>query len=500
MITISNSLKIPLRSLSLELLEEIKARLTFENPSYLEAKGRLRAMGRPNATPQNIPRIIRGWAYQQGFLVTPRGCASEIAKLLGMPHTADNTRKLARVDFQFKGQLKPSQEPAVRAILSRRFATVCSPTGSGKTVMALYAISERRQPALVTVHTAALAKQWVERASTFLGLEGSEIGIIGQGQRRVGKRLTVALVQTLQKCAREVAPLIGHLVVDECHHVPAATFTGAIQPFDCAYMLGLSATHERRDGLTPLIYWYVGPLVYEVSKSSLVRDNIIMRVEPVIRESLWEPGDDIKSDLELMTRVAADGYKGVKTELTKEEKQQLGKSRDVRARLISEMIQDYRRNSQIVEDVMQECRNGPCIVLTDRTIHAETLADLLRASWVRAEVCHGGIPRKRQGEIIKGLNDGEIQVLVATGQLLGEGFDCKRLSALFLATPIRFSGRLIQYLGRVARVAEGKAHAKVYDYWDVNVPTLMRAAKERMRTYRKLERESSIKAAPTIRR
>jgi superfamily II DNA or RNA helicase len=76
-------------------------------------------------------------------------------------------------------------------------------------------------------------------------------------------------------------------------------------------------------------------------------------------------------------------------------------------------------------------------------------------------------------------------VLIATGQLIGEGFDCPNLSTLFLSTPVRFSGRVLQYLGRVLRPAPGKQKARVFDYVDVQVETLVKAAQARQRVYRR---------------
>jgi superfamily II DNA or RNA helicase len=75
--------------------------------------------------------------------------------------------------------------------------------------------------------------------------------------------------------------------------------------------------------------------------------------------------------------------------------------------------------------------------------------------------------------------------LIATGQLIGEGFDCRQLSTLFLATPVRFSGRVLQYLGRVLRPAPAKSSARVFDYVDVHVEPLMAAARARRKVYRR---------------
>ena len=75
-------------------------------------------------------------------------------------------------------------------------------------------------------------------------------------------------------------------------------------------------------------------------------------------------------------------------------------------------------------------------------------------------------------------------MLIATGQLIGEGFDCRDLTTLFLATPVRFSGRVIQYLGRILRPAPGKASARVFDYIDIHVQPLVKAAKARKKVYK----------------
>jgi len=462
-ITIDNSIRIPLADLLPGAADEIKLRMAFKNPAYVEALGRLRAMGKSGRP--GVPEVIRGWHQHHGQLILPRGVASDIIAMFPEAQIQNRTRRLPEVRFGFDGLLKDSQKPAVDAILVRRFGTIQSPTGSGKTVMGLFCIFARKQPALVVVHTTALLKQWVERAVQFLGVPEQEIGIIGQGSRTVGPRLTIALVQTLRKCVAEVAPKVGHIIVDECHHQAATVFTESVAPFDSAFALGLSATHKRRDGLTPLIYWYIGPLVYEVARSTLIRGGDIIHVEPVIRETDFEPSPDIDPVWQ-------------------------------RAKLIQELTQDHKRNTMVAEDVVEEARSGPCIVLTDRREHAERLAQIINSiRWYRAgskqpraEACHGNIPKEAQAGMIQAMNDGRLQVLVATGQLLGEGFDCKQLTALFLATPIKFEGRLIQYLGRVARAAKGKTMAKVYDYVDVNVDVLVKAYRSRAREYKKLSR------------
>jgi len=503
-IRINNAMHIPLDILNDDVIEEIKARFTFKNPKYDQARARMKAMGH-HGRPQ-VPEVIRGYWNRQHDLVVPRGCVSEVLDLINRAYNnqvaltiLNQTRKLPPVEFEFRGQLKPVQVPIADAILGRRFGTIQSPPGSGKTVISLYVIAKRQQPALVIVHTTRLLEQWIHRAGEFLGIPGDEIGVIGQGKRIIGRRLTIALVQTLRKCAMMVSDHIGHLVVDECHHVPSTTFTEAVYPFDAAYALGLSATHERSDGLTPLIYWYVGPLVYDVSQSALIRAGVIVGVEPIIRETTFEPTTGVTMALEEMTDRMAATYRGEANQLEKPTKERQRELAIARGSLIGELILDQDRNMMIVSDIAREVLLGPCIVLTARKLHAEVIAKLLKEMNIAAEFCHGDVPNSLQDEIIAALSADKIRVLVATGELLGEGFDSPDLAALFLATPIKFSGRLKQYLGRVARSADGKTKAKVYDYWDVNVPVLMSAARERMRTYNKLAREAA-KKGPTPRK
>ena len=129
---------------------------------------------------------------------------------------------------------------------------------------------------------------------------------------------------------------------------------------------------------------------------------------------------------------------------------------------------------------------GICLALSDRKAHCETIQGLLwREYKMGSELLTGDIPKRERETIVGRLNTGKVKILIATGQLIGEGFDCKQLSTLFLMTPIKFNGRVIQYLGRVLRPAPGKKKARVYDYIDQHVGSLRASAKSRMRVYQR---------------
>jgi superfamily II DNA or RNA helicase len=438
----------PIYQIPDELVKEIKEQLTFVNPAWIERK----KLGLSTWKTRRTLSFLRQYKDK---LIMPRGFLPHSVGILRDAswdyEFEDQRRVLPEVNFQFVGHLKDFQEKAVKAMSAFDFGTLAAPTGSGKTVVALALIAQRKQPTLIIVHTKELMDQWVERIATFLEIPTEEIGRIGAGKQNLGELVTIGMVQTLYKCAAKVAPHFGHLVVDECHRVPSRTFTKAVTAFDSKFMLGLSATPWRRDGLSRLIYWHLGDKVHEVEKEYLVGTGAILSAEVFIRETQFSPTCDPSEEY---------------------------------SRMLSELTLDPGRNALIVQDVAWEVANGygVCLILTDRKAHCETLADLLLQSGVVAEKLTGDLSGQERQRLVEGLNKGLFKVLVATGQLLGEGFDCRHLSTLFLATPIKFDGRLLQYLGRVLRPTFGKGKARVYDYVDP-VGVLQKAAKARRRVY-----------------
>ena len=227
-IIVTNNLR--LSGIPTQLYQILTERLTISNPKWMENE----RMGRWN---RGTPRILRLYdRIRGGGLWIPRGFMRQLiflCKQHGVEYEiTDKRRLLPPVDFKFNGSLKPFQDQAVKVMLSKDFGTLSAPTGSGKTVMALYIIAQRMQPALIIVHTKELASQWIERIETFLGIPKEEIGIIGSGKKITGGKITVALVQSIYKCVEEVSLKTGFLLVDECHRTPSRTFTDAVTAFD----------------------------------------------------------------------------------------------------------------------------------------------------------------------------------------------------------------------------------------------------------------------------
>jgi superfamily II DNA or RNA helicase len=448
-IIISNNLR--LYGMPTAFRQMLMEKLRFPNPKWIENA----RMGRWN---RGTPKELRFFDKIRGDgLWIPRGYIRHL--LLLSRHNSvkyqieDQRRSLSPVKFDFTGRLKPFQKKAVTEMLSKEFGTLDAPTGSGKTVMALYMIAKRSQPALIVVHTKELANQWIEGAKTFLQIPAAEIGFIGGGKKTIGEKVTVAMVQSLYKFSEEVAPHIGFLVVDECHRCPSRTFTEAVTCFDSRYMLGLSATPWRRDNLSKLIFWHLGDVHHDVDKNRLIQSGDVLPAEVIVRETDFEPYYDPVNEY---------------------------------SKMLSELAADDDRNRLIASDVAAEGTHsdGICLVLSDRKSHCEILHALLKYKHkVSSDLLTGDLTGSQRKDVVARLNQGKIKVLVATGQLIGEGFDCRELSTLFLATPIRFSGRVLQYLGRVLRPAPGKEKAIVYDYVDVKVDVLNKAARARQKVY-----------------
>lgn len=437
------------------ILSQVMAELTLDNPKWLENI----KMGRST---YKIPRKLQFYSKRtNGGLIVPRGYGQRLAQLCHeqkeIVEYDDQRHTLPEVDFQFQGSLRDYQQKACNTMLSRRFGTLCAPTGAGKTVCGLYLIAQRRQPSLVIVHTRDLARQWVESIEQFLGIPAQEIGMIGSGRDKIGQRITVATVQSVYSRSKILKKHIGHLVVDECHRAPSRTFTTAVTAFDSAYSLGLSATPYRRDGLTQLIFWYLGAMHSKIEAETLMDSGAILRPKIHIVETSFRT-----------TRDQSEEY----------------------AQLIADLTEDRKRNTLIVDTVAQEARQnrGIGLVLSDRKQHCQCLRDLLwELHGLEAQVLTGEMPWAERKKLVDDIHAGKVRIVFATGQLVGEGFDAKNLTALFLVTPIKFEGRLIQYLGRILRPAPDKSQPLVYDFTDNEVGVLEAAFQARTTVYKQLE-------------
>jgi superfamily II DNA or RNA helicase len=421
-----------LTGMSSETTNAIRQQFTISNPAYGEAE----RMGRYTG---GIPRHLKFYEDTPTGLICPRGAVFQLYMICddyGEQIQVVNKRlELNPVDFTFIGTLRQYQQNAISSVLEQDHGTLSAATGSGKTCMGLNIIAQRKQPALIICHTKELQNQWISAIEKFLGIPADQVGVIGGGKHFfVGKQITVALVQSLYSRLDKVIPYIGQVVVDECHRAPSRTFTQALTAFPARYRLGLTATPYRRDGLDKAIQWHIGPITGRIDKKDLLDNGNLCQAEAVFIKTGFTPVAD-----------PSDYY----------------------SQALSELTQDLDRNRLISRTVKSHNGSGITLILSERREHCEYLGDILRQEQgIQAAVLTGQTPAKERDQIIQDLQAGACQYLVATGSLIGEGFDLPEIGTLLLATPIKFSGKLIQYVGRALRPAPGKSKAVIMDFVD----------------------------------
>lgn len=428
----------------------------FQNPEFYRAQ----AMRLPT---HDKPQIIGCAEDHPRHLALPRGCLEEVQDVLSELKTEVTVRdeRFAGepLDLEFCGQLRPAQQTAARKMLSRETGVLSATTAFGKTVVAAWLIAQRGVNALVLVHRRQLIDQWIERLSSFLSGPGNSIGRIGGGKSKPTGKLDVATIQSLVRkgSVKDCVAEYGHLIIDECHHLPARNFELVARRAKAKYVAGLSATVTRKDGHHPIIWMQCGPLRHHVDAKA---------------EAATRP-------FEHTVHVHPTSFRPV-TAADPDRRMQVHQ-------LYQELVADEQRNRNICDEVIRSVRAGRSpLVLTERRRHLETLAALLTPHIQHVIILHGGAGRRETRETAERLAEipqQEERVLLATGRYVGEGFDDSRLDTLFLTLPVAWQGTIAQYVGRLHRLHDGKSNVRVYDYADLNVPVLARMFDRRCAGY-----------------
>jgi superfamily II DNA or RNA helicase len=446
-ISITNSIELKIDELPAELYSRVLTDLTIRNPAYAAALRQYRST-------YKIPKTLELYKAHGDRLILPRGYGHWLMKHIrevGAECQLDDQRLvLPEVHFDSTIKLRDYQVQAVRALVKYRQGGVVAGCGSGKTVVMLEAMARVRQPALWVTHTQELADQVKQQAVEMLGLEEKEIGVIAGGKVVVGERLTVALVQTLSRANMdELSNMFGAVLVDEAHRMAAKSFYFSVGQFPALYRLWASATPDRSDGLTNMIFTTGGPILHVIDQCQV----------PTLTPDL---------------RVVETEYQG------------LGEYTE----LISNLVQDDRRNSLIVRTIAAEARGNYSLVLSERIEHLEQLRAMLRIALpdMVIEILTGNMKKRERKELMDRVKNREVDILLAT-QLAREGLDILHLNRLFLTTPKRAAGATQQEIGRIMRPCEGKHDALVVDFWDSKSPMLKGQFYARREVYQKLGME-----------
>lgn len=449
-VTVANLIYFEKAQLPQALANRLIRLAAFQNPEFYKAQAMRMSVW-------DKPRVVGCAENYPQHIALPRGCLDAALSLLRDNDIAcdlkDERFDGTPLDVAFVGTLRIDQETAVSAMLQHDAGVLYAPTAFGKTVTAAAMIARRRVNTLVLVHRTELLKQWQERLQAFLGVGKGVVGTIGGGKARPTGRIDIAVMQSLSRQG-EVNPLVedyGQVIVDECHHVGAVSFDAILKRTTAKYVLGLTATPIRRDGQQPIIFMQCGPIRHTAAKPAGAPQDL--EVVPRSR----------------FARIDLPSEAGIQD-------------------VLRHLANDQDRTSAIAAEIQGAFAQGrKVLVLTERTEHLDAIRAALDGHEPGPFVLHGRISKKQRGALIAqldALSPDAPRILLATGKLVGEGFDHPPLDTLVLAMPVSWKGTLQQYAGRLHREHVSKTGVRIIDFVDTGHPALFRMWDKRRRGYR----------------
>lgn len=448
-LTLANLIYIEKDTLPQALTNRLIRLATFANPEFHQAQAlRLPVWNKPRliGCAENFPRHI----------ALPRGCLDAVRELLRENaigcELRDERCAGQRLKTGFVGQLREDQEEAVGTMLRFDTGILCAPTAYGKTITAAALIARRGVNTLVLVHRTELLRQWQERLRVFLDGGKEMVGVIGGGKSRPTGRIDIAVMQSLHRQG-ETNPIVenyGQVIVDECHHLSAVSFEAILKRTRARYVLGLTATPIRRDGRQPILFMQCGPIRHTAARLASA-PQILELVPRYLPVQIPFPADTAIQEI------------------------------------FRQLAGDETRTATIANEIARTFeQGGKVLALTERTDHLDALHAALAGHVQRLFVLHGRQSKKQRASVISALDAldaGAPRVLLASGRLVGEGFDHPPLDTLVLTMPISWKGTLQQYAGRLHRGQAGKQHVRIIDFIDAGHPSLLRMWERRQRGY-----------------
>lgn len=438
---------------------------TFKNPEYIK-KQRMRM------PVWNIPSMITIARINSKYLCLPRGCLSELNRKCHC-QLEERFTSVSKINVKFNGKLRDTQQCALDKVKDKQLAMICGHTGFGKTVVGLALISLRCARTVIIVSTTSLAKQWQKQAFKFLKIfdkpfieftskhhliKKQKVEIISGSRNHPSHLIDIITIQKLTRMSaaerKKFFSSYNQVIVDECHHIAATTFEKVLASANCKYLLGLTATPERKDGLEKIMHMRLGPIVYQSS-------------------------DEVTKNV-LLHRYLYPRYCGI-TDGNTENKTYNEK--------IQDLATNSERNEKIVKDVMNCLNEGRHILLlSERIEHLKILNQLLRqrVKKYRVYLITGNL-----GDI-KEINLTRPAVILSTSKYVGEGLDLPSLDTLFVTMPFSWKGNTKQYIGRLERNLGQKDELRVFDYIDITDDMFANMYKKRLRIYRQAGYEMVI--------
>lgn len=433
-IILDSGIKIPIINLSKSFISKLKSFATFENPQIKL----LLSLRKPL---YNTPKYLKGYEESSEFLTLPRGLKELIFSYFKenlLNFSVKDNRIFEEIETkELKFTLRPEQEDAIREILKFDSSICVAPPGFGKTLIGAKIFEQRAVKTLIIVNKNMLLDQWISRFVDYFGYKKSDIGYLGKSQNKLNGNIDIATMQSLNNSV-EIIKNYTQVIVDECHHIPALTFEQIVKNFKGKYILGLSATPNRKDELEAILYQQLGSISYEYKKPKTHSNKLQV----------------------------------IKTEFTS--------SSDNYSTIINELVVDENRNQKIIETIKKNV-DRKILLLSDRIEHLNILETMLKNENIPFIAIHGSQNKKEQVENMQKVKSSSL--ILATSSFFGEGIDFPHLNTIIFATPISFYGRLIQYLGRIGR---GNQECLAIDFLDSKNPMLNSTYKKRLEGYKNM--------------
>ena len=469
-ITLANQIYIETANLKPAAKNALRRMAAFSNPQFY----RNQAMG---FSVKGVPRIIWCGGEEDGYILLPRGKQEELIahlQMAGIPFQIQDKRNPGKpIHVQFKGTLYPEQQTALEKMLQYDHGILHAATAFGKTAVGAAMIARRKVNTLILVHNREIMKNWADDLQKFLMINEEApayttptgkirhrkniIGTLYAAHDTLNGIIDIAMVTSLGagENVDERVRSYGLVLMDECHHAGAANTETVLREINAKYVYGLTATPKRDDGMEQKVFMQFGPIRYRfTAKERIEAQGFTCLVKPRFT-SLVYVGKPLKIQ---------DAYQMV--------------------------IQDEKRNQQIIEDVKDCINEGHSpLVLTKFREHAAVLFEALKEQAHHVFLLQGGRSTKERNairEAMEQVSAKESVILVAIGQYIGEGFNFPRLDTLMLTTPIAWEGNVEQYAGRLHRTYAGKSVVTIYDYIDSHVRVLEQMFRKRLRAYKKI--------------
>ncbi len=472
-ITLSDGVYVDAVNLQPRIQNQIRRMAAFSNPVFFKNQ----AIGLSNF--ENYRYIYLG-SDKGGFIKVPRGVLENITEACekaGIAYEIEDKRSKGQtIHVEFIGELKESQVFAVEKLLSYDNGILNAATAFGKTVVCCNVIAQRKVSTLILLQSSALMEQWEEALEKFLHIDEelpeyetptgrkkkrkSVIGKLQGAHDSTTGIIDLAMVGSVCKNGEYHRRLkeYGLILVDECHHAASDTIVDILQEADAKYVYGVTATPFRGDGLEKINDMLLGPIRYRyTSKDRAKEQGIAHLVYP------------------RFTRAVAPRFS--------QDKMHPNEAYEI-------IRNNEDRDELIIRDVKQCVEDGRTpVVLSKYVEHSQRLYQRLINYADKVFLLSGSNSKKEHKEILKQMSQvtpGESMILVATGKLIGEGFDYPRLDTLIMATPVAWKGVVEQYAGRLNRDYDGKKSVIIYDYVDSHISMFDRMYHKRLKAYKQI--------------